>query len=358
MENQKLRQVRKIITHENCADGVASAILLHDVLPTAEVQFVQYNTAVHEALPVEPGMLFCDFTPPINRAQEFVAAGAIVFDHHQRDRVTPFGENGIFADVNSEPGVSGAVLALRHVWKPFKEEARDLELQGTSSQEERDRIIRRFEFEAFRADRLATLAGIRDTWQTKDPGWKDACIQEGLLRFVPYKEWLERHRPFDIASVDWWNGYWKWGELIRSRHEAAVAGVVKKAYRFRSIRGTRVVAFEGGSPLTSDGAELIGEEADLVVGFSFGVDHGVPNMVFSLRSHTDFSCASFARHMGGGGHEKAAGFTVKFDAGKPSLLGRFLSIFTAASGLKRLETAPNPFRLAEILINQFEVQAR
>ena len=79
----KLMAVKTIICHGgNCPDGVASAILLHDVLPDAELKFVQYGTEEQKALRATSGMLFADFSPHAETFQKFVDAGAIVLDHH------------------------------------------------------------------------------------------------------------------------------------------------------------------------------------------------------------------------------------------------------------------------------------
>src|SRR5882724_8183379 len=60
---EKLKGVTHIITHADCPDGVASAMVLRQVLPTAEVRAIQYETHEHKKLEAKPGMLFCDFSP-------------------------------------------------------------------------------------------------------------------------------------------------------------------------------------------------------------------------------------------------------------------------------------------------------
>jgi len=73
-------KVTKLITHDSCADGLASAMIVKDALPAVEVVFAQYGTPSLEELEPSPGLLFCDLTPPRARAQAFADAGAICAD--------------------------------------------------------------------------------------------------------------------------------------------------------------------------------------------------------------------------------------------------------------------------------------
>ena len=162
---EKLRTVRTIVSHRNCPDGTASALILHDALADngkLNLIFAQYGTEALEKIPVEAGMIFCDITPPPDRTQEFVDAGALVLDHHKtaESTVRAYGENGIFS---SEPGVSGAMLAYREVWHPIY-------LTGS-------------EHMAFptNIEGIALLAGIRDTWQKEHVLWLEACHQAWRL---------------------------------------------------------------------------------------------------------------------------------------------------------------------------------
>jgi hypothetical protein len=60
-----LHNVKKCIVHANCPDGLLSALLLHDELPSASIEFVQYGSPAFRNLKPEPGMLFADFSPPV-----------------------------------------------------------------------------------------------------------------------------------------------------------------------------------------------------------------------------------------------------------------------------------------------------
>ena len=302
LDKQKLQSVKTIVVHANCSDGLASAIFCLNVLPKAKVLFLQYSTVEHDGLEPEPGMLFCDITPHPSKYQEFVKAGALVLDHHKTARpiVKAFGDNGVFGDEDKEPGISGAVLAYREVW---------CQLRGTFHNGEA-------EF----AGETAHLVGTRDTWQRTSPEWEKSCILSGTLRFYPESFWLEVARKdqdlFSPSHMNWWNDLKRTGEIYIDKMKDAVEKAVEKSYHFTTSQGTRVVIFSGVSS-SSDAAEMLQENADLVVGFDYvGMEEGLAVLVFSLRSHTNFDCGKFCKSLGGGGHTKAAGFSVKFDPSK------------------------------------------
>jgi hypothetical protein len=311
---EQLHAVKTIICHgPECPDGKTSAILLHDVLPNSELKFVQYGTDEHRNLPVTPGMLFCDFSPPAERVHEFVDAGAIVLDHHKGAKaiVDAFGVNGAFGDEATEPGVCGAVLAFRHVW---------LQLKPWGSADA---------YSIDTAQDFATLAGIRDTWQNKSPRWREAIIQSEMLFFYPIEHWLNIQEPFCHQAEGVWKERRQIATLLVEKHEVAVKNVLSKAWRFMTPKGTRVVCFEG-TGLSSDAAEALGSEADLVIGFGFIVENKAQKMIVSARSHTGYDVLRVAKKYGGGGHTAAAGCNVM------------------------VEHAPNPYDLIEKLVKDFE----
>lgn len=289
-----LRKTRTIVTHANCADGMASAIILHDAFPKCDdIIFLQYGTKQHEELPAQPGMLFCDMTPPRARVKEFVAQDSIVLDHHksQRDIVEAFGVNGVYADEASK--LSGASLAfdvwraLRHV-PPFT--TRESEL-----------VLSMGEF--------ASVAAVRDTWQRDSLMWSHACEQQQALTFYPPEHWLSVH-PFS----EQWNEMMRIGAILVTRQKESVKKAIAKAWRAKSSRGKRLVIYAGSGHINSDVAEELDKDADLVACFNYFVDaDGWHKLTVSLRSHTGFDCAALAKSFpGGGGHSAAAGFTIPF----------------------------------------------
>lgn len=318
----KYKDVRVVVTHDGCADGVASALLLHDALPDARIEFVQYGTTKHAELKPEPGMLFCDITPPRKRMQEFVDAGALVLDHHKhaKDISDAFGDNAVFADEKTEPGVAGAVLAWREVWEPT---------YG-------------FLHCAHLAKEFAELAGVYDTWQTQDKRWMEARVQTEVLKFFPPEIWLAKSDPFhdDSDTRSFWQTKLEFGRLLIQKHEQKVHAAVRGSYRFTTGKGTRVIVFEG-TTLTSIAAEIVDQEADLIVGFNYYAENFKGKMIASTRSHTGYDCGALCKSYGGGGHTAAAGCVYEFDLRhnprEGSLQGAHDPYFTVLSLIERYE---------------------
>jgi len=299
---EALRAVTRIITHANCADGRASAVILHAALPNAEVVEVVHDTPEHLMMPAEPGLLFCDFTPHPSRVPEFVAAGAIVLDHHKGADgiVRAFGARGVFADEKAEPGVSGAVLAWRWVW---------LRLKGST-------------FSGW-AYELARLVGIRDTWQRSSPDWQRACEVSAVLRFLPLDEALRRGPGGVITFAN------EAGALLVRRQIEAAREAAANVVRVE-VAGRRVAIIPSVS-LTSDVADLLREHCEIVAGFDYVHDRRGVRLQWSLRSRGDVDVSAIARRHGGNGHTAAAGFSVQLDPEDPG-------------------TQLNPYRMAERLL--------
>ena len=295
---EKIREVKTILTHADCSDGMASALFLKDALPNAELVFLQHGTEKFHSIPATPNMLFCDIVPPPDRVDEFIEAGAIVLDHHKKAQSTveAFGPNGVFADEEMDPGVSGGALAYREVWKPLMDDVADKQ-------------------EKMFAERLAHLIGVRDTWQRTSTDWDEACVLSEALRFYQADSWLSLTRPFRHYHQNLWDERLKTGQMIFNRNKNRMMKAVEKAYVFSTtLQKTKVLMFQGLA-LTSDAAEYLHDsDIDLVVGFGYmGVDEGEATLTFSTRSHRDFDCGAFCTAHGGGGHTRAAGFTMKFN---------------------------------------------
>ena len=309
-----LDKVTQIVTHAHCADGMASAILLFDALQHRDprVRFLRPGSAEHAALAPEPGMLLCDIAPHPDRAGEFASSDVIVLDHHKNSKqVIERCPYGIFADETDEPGVSGAMLALRHVWWPL--------MPGRPQT-------------GGRALDFATLIGISDTGQTHHPRWRQARALSAVLHFDPAKTWLEGWCG-SVFDQPWWAGRLALGASLLEKQDEAVRSASRDAVRFQSTRGTRVVVVNSLTVLTDMAASEIETDFDLIVGFHLTVDEGKPTIAFSMRSR-GYNCSAFAVCHGGGGHTRAAGFQHTL-----------------------VETDPNPYALLRAMIDQYEQES-
>lgn len=314
---EKLKNVKRLVTHANCPDGIASALIVKDALPDVEVLFVAHGTKEHINLPRDPGTLFCDFTPAAAWAdgsgswtQEWIDAGAIVLDHHptQRDLTMKFVEAGLGAYGENDRKECGAWLAYEHVWLPLFNElpAQDYSVCG-------------------RIQEFANLAAVRDTWKKDDPRWQAACEQAGALLFWGFGEFsLQDFVGNNLIA----SRYRDVGKILFEKQLESARKSIGEAHSFRTQKGTQVIVFQGVTP-TSDAAELIekdwdareqfggaghykdgDEPTDIVAGFHYRVDAGKLLLQFSTRSHTGYDVGAFCKSKGGGGHRAAAGFTV------------------------------------------------
>jgi hypothetical protein len=388
---EKLLAVKTIIVHDACPDGLASAIILKDAYAQRglypEIRFVQYGTEGREKLEPAPGMLFCDFSPYIpdieveegkrkipdpEKLKAWVDSGTIVLDHHAgaKNVVLAFGKNGVFADEKEHPGVSGAFLAYGLVWTPLYYAGRmavvelphdePIQMARTNEellvqmenalkgvQDEHDRIVATQESETLFVKDFAVLAGIRDTWQNKHPRWREALVQTEVLFFFPHEDWLAKAVPFHPGNRSFWTERLKLGDLLLTKHEKSVKRCIEGSWKFTTAKGTRVLVFEGVTK-ASDAGELVDKGADIVMAFNYFTEeiNGFPHrkVIYSLRSHTGYDCAAFAKTFpGGGGHTAAAGFNIDFDTEPQSYEARITRIL-------------NPYTLAEHLLGKYEAE--
>ena len=278
----KLKNVKKLVTHKNCADGTSSALIIKDVLPDIEVLFAGYKDDEYLNLNAEDGLLFCDISPPTGREEEFLESKSIVLDHHIKTKevVERFQKEGLGVYGDIDEGVAGATLAYRHVWKLFESEAKNT----------RQDVCR-----------LARLAAIRDTWQVDDMGWLDAVVQSETLFFFGPDYLLDKDRDFILTPEEI-----KIGKLIVDKNEKRVSSAIKNTLIFE-WNNLKVGVLSGMGSISDAAEELRKDGVNLTIGFYYKLNNGNPEMICSLRSDGSFDCNAFAQKHGGGGHRRAAG---------------------------------------------------
>lgn len=279
--------ITKIITHKGCPDGIASAYILHQKFPNAEIQFVQHDTPEYKNIKPQPGLLFCDFSPEKNRAQEFLDAKTIVLDHHKTAQpiVELFAKEGlgIFGDEKTNPGMSGAMLAYHFI----------NQLDNSWHGQEDTNL-----------ETIARLIGIRDTWVRNSPDWQEACELSSALIFYPF-DYILSLSPQNLLNEAKTIGKILYNQKINYAKEA-----IKNSYRFQTETGYNVVVVSGTS-VTSDVSDI--SDTDIVVGFNYFCVEETQKIILSFRSKSDFDVSKLVSKMGGGGHTKAAGCTLELN---------------------------------------------
>lgn len=302
---EKLKNVRSCYYHESCPDGTASAMICRVALgPDVEFHSIQYGTKHMEEIEPREGQLFIDITPPISRWEEWKNFSPIVLDHHETAKHVTEGLGGIYGLNETH---SGAMLAFDHVLSAFAETMKA------------DDLCKWKEF--------AELAMVRDTWKKDDARWKDACAQAKALQFHGSKKLI------NVAG----SGEFPFGEFralglsLFEQAENKTKLVAKTAYlkSIQTEKGELKTAFfnctEG---IISDVANLLLEEgSDIAIGYFHIFEGGSLKIQVSIRTHGKVSASAIAKYYGGGGHERAAGFSLK------------------------LNEAPTPDQLSEKIIN-------
>ena len=295
MKVDRLVDVRTVIAHGReegpCADGLVAALIVKDVLPRVAIRFVSNGSVELRELAAEPGLLFVDIAPPAARVGEFLAAGALVLDHHAsaRELVAMFRDRGAGA-YSAEPGVSAALLAFREVWEPIKFKLWEPSSSGLGRSH---------------ALRVAELVGIHDTHLTEDPSWDEARRLVAVLFF--YEDWLVIDQPLLALRRRL-----ELGPTLVEKQRASVARAVAQSGRLTTPKGTSV-AVVPTTYLISDVVDAV--DVDVVVGFAFAVRAGVPSMKLSFRSRRGrYNVREIAEALGGGGHDAAASVWIELHA--------------------------------------------
>lgn len=267
-------EVNKLcIYHGNCLDGFGAAWAVHYALDGN----VEFYKGIHQQPPPDvTGMdvYLVDFSYSADVLQNMLktAASITILDHHisaEKDLSTLLeaGEiEGLF-DMNS----SGAMLA----WEWFKP----------------DRP----------APELIAYIQDRDLWQFKLEGTREITA---ALASYPYdfKVWDKL-----MASTDGIDVLKRDGVAIERRLQKDVKELIASGVRRMVIGGYDVPVLNASSAYVSDAGHIMS------VGEAFAAcywDHP-DGRSFSLRSSEHgIDVAKVAKGYGGGGHEKAAGFTV------------------------------------------------
>jgi hypothetical protein len=305
------------------------------------IEFLVHGTVEHRRAGRDDSWpLFCDIAPDAATVlDKALHPGAIVLDHHVGARALVEAiPGGVYADAETEPGVSGAVLAFREVWEPVWRDGLG-ELESLEPDDERLSYNSRIQYAS--TSNFAACIGVRDTWQTNHSQFQRGQWLSKALMCKPASHWLRNGRFPYLLSVDV-----EAGRALFEAHEEAVRQAVGQIVGFNvgadidkgdgRSEPVRLVVFQEqatGFRLCSDLAERLRaqnstyqyepsiRQIDVVAGFSYVVNKPgeQPRLLYSLRGLGGFDVQRFATANGGGGHKAAAGFSASLDGLLPRL---------------------------------------
>lgn len=292
-------KVDTIVVHASCVDGFLSELILRESYPEAKVIRAQYDALAK--LEPSPNMLFCDIAPPLKVAASFFDAGATVLDHH-KSAAAIFALPNARGEYSATPGVSGSVLAFRHVIQVGKAPSNLYKLAN-----------------------IVELVGIYDTWVESSPLFERACAAHAVLDL--YKGDPEAFSVEKITTG--WESHEQLGRLLFLRTVDTAKRIAKRAIVKRvKVDGRELTVGCLTDPVSTavlnQACQYV--EADVVLsaflpevdpstspeGPVLELDGG--EVRASLRSRdASIDCAALAQKLGGGGHQGAAGFGVPRD---------------------------------------------
>jgi hypothetical protein len=261
--------------------------------PDVEILFMQYGSPAWDDLEPREGDVFCDMSPPKDRAQQWVDVGSRCLDHHKHaaDIVKMFGDKGIFADEAAHPGISGAVLMNMHLLTTVTSDT----------------------------SWFANLIGTRDTWQKTNVFWDKACGLSFTLMHFPRDYWLLKPRPLLAVAEALELSYELGPILIKDRRDKAQRIVDSDLIHLREESGRKWGLYPERDALSSDVGEAARKAGfNATVAYFDTVEESRINTVFSLRSDETIDVGALCKSHGGGGHSRAADFSI-YAAEHPAL---------------------------------------
>lgn len=307
----KLREVKQVFYHQSCPDGTASAMICYDAFRLLhaknpelipELKSVQYHTDFFEnKLEPRPGQLFVDITPPRAKWEQWKDVDVIVLDHHESVKEVTEGLSGVYATNDAH---SGARLTFEQVLVPITDFlCLDLDPERDSHNVIRSDCNHALE----RWDRFSHVAMIRDTWKDKDPDFEAATVQAYGLMTLGAKDVLDQMKAGKLDT-----------DLITRMGEKDLG---KAKFMAESARRYVLPCPKLGRDMNvdfynctekkyiSDGCHhlLNNMGSDFAVSYFYKTENGKTQAVVSLRTK-DPIASTIAKKLGGGGHDKAAGF--------------------------------------------------
>jgi len=301
---EQLKQVTDIYFHASCPDGTSAAFIcaaaFKEINLTPEFHSLQYGTEKMSKLEPKPGQLFVDITPSKERWEEWKVVNPIVLDHHETVQYVTEGLGGVYATNEAH---SGAQLALEEVMLPI------IDFMPVMTQSDEDALENWKE--------LADRSMIRDTWKKDHPNWDAACQIAMSMLFMGSKGLIAKAQEYGLHAlerVDIEHLYEIGAQVVandKRRIETLSKGAEFKG-REEGFELPKISFFNCTEKIISDTANslITNNECNVSVGYFYLFEDGALRLQVSIRTDGSISARKIAESLGGGGHERAAGFRM------------------------------------------------
>ena len=288
---QKAGSHTTLLTHKNCPDGAAAAVIIKNINPSANVIHTTHERINSESLqmvekmPEMSQLIIADISPGKNVLEKLIEAvgkkdGFLgIYDHHETTKW--------LAEVETKD--------FPHVEIIF----------------DKDRCGSKIVYERFLQDHpelkkyhdFIQITNDRDLWIRKDPRSYHLSLLHKILSDQKYVKRFIKNPNFEGNDEEMIKI--KFFEELQKKHEQAILKHIKikkdkKGFRYGVIYGEA-----DGSTLLNNAIEEHNLEYALLVNLN--------SQKVSIRGRGNMNCATYASAWGGGGHKKASGFRIKFD---------------------------------------------
>lgn len=314
-------EAKTVYYHSGCPDGIIAREFIFRLLTDGlnvpcRAVFEPYFPG--NKLDVTNNCVFVDSSPIQDQYEDFLKAGAVILDHHITNKPNNYDDldkqypDQLLFGLNAN-NESGTQLAFECLEFHFKSKGY---INFTLNVERH----------------IANLIAIGDCWDSQNPLFERARF------FGQYIGLYGNEYDKGIPSQNFIEQTIEYGNIRKRQFDRQVKKVIIKQSPMIVPEKVLKIAFMNTHDGMSDVSELLrtDQNVDLIVGWIIQriLIDGVPTDVisYSTRSNDKFDCSKFAKYCNirGGGHPKAAGFTIKLsDTNRLNGIEYFMKLLSA-----------------------------
>lgn len=280
-----------LVTHGNCPDGAAAAVILSKARPDLEVVFGQHTQINDQILKAgqalaDGGSLYladiCGDPPVIHNLQELFkerGSGLYIYEHHQ--------SRSYLSELQQPKDLRGEIVFdLRRCGSKILFDALSANHPELS-------VYREF----------VDLTNDRDLWLNRDPRSVHLVKLHNILGDAGYIARFKENPSVVLTEKE---------SIILEYQSRKDQEKIDKLLEKIEVKVDDIGLRYGVVFGEGDSSEMLHqaiEKNDL----EYAIHINLNSKKGSIRSRGNFDCAAFAEKRGGGGHKAASGFPVRFD---------------------------------------------